>query len=58
MGNADNAGVGYLNNAPIAHLAFILPSVGCSVSVAGSDIGPKVLGHHSRPLKPASRALS
>ena len=43
MDNADNAGVGDLNNAPIPHLAFILPSVGCSVSVAGSDIGPKGL---------------
>jgi hypothetical protein len=43
MDNADNAAVGYLNNAPVSHLAFILPSVGCSVSVAGSDIGPKVL---------------
>jgi hypothetical protein len=43
MDNADNAAVGYLNNAPVCHLAFILPSVGCSVSVAGSDIGPKVL---------------
>jgi hypothetical protein len=43
MDNADNAAVGYLNNAPVSHLAFILPSVGCSVFVAGSDIGPKVL---------------
>jgi len=43
MDNADNAAVGYLNNAPVSHLAFILLSVGCSVSVAGSDIGPKVL---------------
>jgi len=44
MDNADNVGVGYLNNAPIPHLAFVLPSVGCSVSVAGSDTGPKILG--------------
>jgi hypothetical protein len=44
MDNADNAAVGHLNNAPVSHLAFILPSIGCSVSVAGSDIGPKVLG--------------
>ena len=44
MDNADNAGVGCLNNAPIPHLACILPSVGSSVFVAGSDIGPKVLG--------------
>ena len=57
MDNADDAGVGYLNNAPIPHLAFILPSVDCSVSVAGSDIGQKGLRHHGRPLKPAPRAL-
>jgi len=44
MDNADNTAVGYLNNAPVSHLAFILLSVGCSVFVAGSDIGPKVLG--------------
>jgi hypothetical protein len=43
MDNADNTGVGYLNNAPVSHLAFLLLSVGCSVFVAGSDIGPKVL---------------
>ena len=43
MGNADNAAVGYRNNAPVSHLAFILSSVGCSVFVAGSDTGPKVL---------------
>jgi hypothetical protein len=43
MDNADNTAVGYLNDAPVSHLAFILPSVGCSVFVAGSDIGPKVL---------------
>jgi hypothetical protein len=43
MGNADNTAVGYLNDAPVSHLAFILPSVGCSVFIAGSDIGPKVL---------------
>ena len=43
MDNADNTAVGYLNNAPVSHLAFILLSVGCSVFVAGSDIGPKVL---------------
>ncbi len=44
MDNADNTAVGYLNNAAVSHLAFILPSIGCSVSVADSDIGPKVLG--------------
>ena len=44
MDNADNAAVGYLNNAPVSHLAFILSSIGCSVSVADSDIGTKVLG--------------
>jgi hypothetical protein len=43
MDNADYAGVGYLNNASVFHFAFILLSVGCSVSVAGSDIGPEVL---------------
>jgi hypothetical protein len=43
MGNADNTAVGYLHNALVSHLAFILPSVGCSVFVAGSDTGPKVL---------------
>ena len=43
MDNADNIAVGYLNNAPVSHLAFLLLSVGCSVFVAGSDIGPKVL---------------
>ena len=43
MDNADNTAVGYLNNAPVSHLAFILLSVGCSVSVAASDIGPEVL---------------
>ena len=43
MDNTDNIAVGYLNNAPVYHLAFILPSVGCSGLVAGSDIGPKVL---------------
>jgi hypothetical protein len=44
MDSADNTAVGYLNNAPVSHLAFILPSIGCSVSVAASAIGPKVLG--------------
>jgi len=43
MDNAVYAAVGYLNNASVFHLAFILVSVGCSVSVIGSDIGPKVL---------------
>jgi hypothetical protein len=42
---------------PVSHLAFILLSVGCSVSVAGSDIGPRVLDIMVGPLKPASRAL-
>jgi len=43
MGSADNGAVCYRNNASVSHLAFILLSVGCSVFVAGSDIGPKVL---------------
>jgi hypothetical protein len=43
MDDADNTAVGYLNDASVSHLAFVLPSVGCSVFVAGSDIGPKVL---------------
>ena len=43
MDNADNTAVGYLNNAPVSHLAFLLLSVGCGVLVAGSDIGPKIL---------------
>jgi hypothetical protein len=43
MGNAYNTAVGYLNNASVSHMAFILPSVGCSVFVAGSDTGAKVL---------------
>jgi hypothetical protein len=43
MGNTDNGAVSYRNNAPILQFAFILLSVGCSVSVAGSDIDPKVL---------------
>jgi hypothetical protein len=43
MDNADNAGVSHLNNARVFQVAFILLSVACSVSVAGSDIGPKVL---------------
>jgi hypothetical protein len=43
MDNADNGAVSYRNNASIFQLAFILLSVGRSVLVAGSDIGPKVL---------------
>jgi hypothetical protein len=43
MDNADNAGVSHINNARVFQVAFILLSVACSVSVAGSDIGPKVL---------------
>jgi hypothetical protein len=43
MDNADNAAVVYFNNAPVSHLVFILPSVGCSMSAAGSDIGPKII---------------
>ena len=43
MDNADNAAVGYLSNVSVFHCAFILLSVGRSVSVAGSDIGPEVL---------------
>ena len=43
MDNADNTAVGYRNNASVSHMAFILPSVGRSVFVAGSDTGPKVL---------------
>jgi hypothetical protein len=57
MDSADNTAVGYLNNAPVSHLAFILPSIGCSVSVAASAIGPKVLGIIFGPMKPASRAV-
>ena len=43
MDNADNPAIGDLNNTHVLHLAFILLSVGCRVSVAASDIGPKVL---------------
>jgi hypothetical protein len=43
MDNADDGAVSYRYNAPILQFAFILLSVGCSVFVAGSDIGPKVL---------------
>jgi hypothetical protein len=43
MDNDDNGAVSYRNNASIFQLAFILLSVGRSVLVAGSDIGPKVL---------------
>jgi hypothetical protein len=43
LDNADNAGVSHLNNARVLQVAFILLSVACSVSVAGSDIGPNVL---------------
>jgi hypothetical protein len=57
MGNADNTPVGYRNNAPVSHLAFILPSVDCSVLIAGSDIGPKVLDIKVGHWKPAARAL-
>jgi hypothetical protein len=57
MDNADNTAAVYLNNAPVSSLAFLLPSIACSVLVAGSDIGPKVLDIISRPLKPASRVL-
>jgi hypothetical protein len=43
MDNTDSGAVGYRNNASIFQVAFILLSVGRSVFVAGSDIGPKVL---------------
>jgi hypothetical protein len=43
MDNTDDGAVSYRNNAPILQFAFILLSVGRSVFVAGSDIGPKVL---------------
>ena len=43
MDNTDNGSVGYRNNASVFQVAFILLSVGRSVFVAGSDIGPKVL---------------
>ncbi len=56
MDNVDNPRVGYLNNARVFHFAFILLSVGCSGSVAGRDIGSKVLDIMVG-LKPASRAL-
>jgi hypothetical protein len=52
MDNADNAAVGYLNNAPVSHLAFILPSVGCSVSVVASwsAIETRLAGSALRPI--------
>ena len=43
MDNTATAGVGYCDNAPIFRLAVILFSLGRSVSVGGSDIGPKIL---------------
>ena len=43
MDNIDTAAVGYCDNAPIFRLAFVLFSLGRSVSVGGSDIGSKVL---------------
>jgi hypothetical protein len=43
MDNTDSGAVGYRNNASIFQVVFILLSVGRSVFVAGSDIGPKVL---------------
>jgi hypothetical protein len=55
MDNIDDAGASYPNNASIFHFAFILLSVVRSVSVAGSDIGPKVLNMIVAQLKPAPR---
>ena len=43
MDNIDTAAVGYCDNAPLFRLAFVLFSLGRSVSVGGSDIGSKVL---------------
>jgi hypothetical protein len=43
MDNIDTAAVGYCDNAPIFRLAFVLFSLGRSVSVGGSDIGSKIL---------------
>jgi hypothetical protein len=52
MDNIDTAAVGYCDNAPIFRLAFVLFSLGRSVSVGGSDIGSKILktlDHRNRP---------
>jgi hypothetical protein len=52
MDNAATAAVGHCDNAPIFRLAFILFSLGRSVSVGGSDIGSKILNtldHRNRP---------
>ena len=43
MDNTATAAVGYCDDAPIFRLAFILFSLGRSVSVGGSDIGSKIL---------------
>ena len=43
MDNTATAAVGYCDNAPIFRLAFVLFSLGRSMSVGGSDIGPKIL---------------
>ena len=54
MDNAATAAIGYFDNAAIFRLAFILFSVGRSVFVGGSDIGPKILTWSA--VKPAPRA--
>ena len=45
------AAVGYCDNSSIFRLAFILFSLGRSMSVGGSDIGPKILNalNHRNP---------
>jgi hypothetical protein len=43
MDNTATAAVGYRDNAPIFRPAVILFSLGRSMSVGGSDIGPKIL---------------
>lgn len=41
---ADNSAIICRNNAPLFHLAFQLLGAGRGVSVAGSEIGPKLIG--------------
>jgi hypothetical protein len=43
MDNTATAAVGYCDNTPIFRLAIILFSLGRSMSVGGSDVGPKIL---------------
>lgn len=57
MDNTATAAVGYCDNAPIFRLAFILFSLGRSVSVGGSNIGPKILNTLDRRNRPAPSAL-